>query len=130
MARQSKLTDTVIVYDGGCAFCELWVGRLKRSLPVVPPTTASQSADLDALGLSAEDVARYAWLITPDRHVAGGAILRELLIHQPRPLFRFVGHLLGLWPVTVITDGVYRLVAKNRHRLPGSQAACESDSPR
>ena len=128
MARQSPLTDTVIVYDGDCAFCELWVGRLRRGLPVVPRAIPSQSADLDGLGLSADDVAHYAWLITPERHIAGGAILRELLIHQPRPHLRFLGHLLGLWPITVITDGVYRLVAKNRHRLPGSQAACESGS--
>jgi predicted DCC family thiol-disulfide oxidoreductase YuxK len=128
MAYSSTLHDTVMVYDGDCAFCELWVGRLRRALPVVPRTVPSQSVDLDDLGLSAEDVAKYAWLITPDRHVAGGAILRELLIRQPRSHLRFLGHLLGLWPITVIADGVYRLVAKNRHRLPGSQAACESDT--
>jgi predicted DCC family thiol-disulfide oxidoreductase YuxK len=128
VARQSTLHDTVIIYDGDCAFCELWVGRLQRGLPVVPRTVPSQSADLEGLGLNAEDVTHYAWLITPDRHIAGGAILRELLIHQPRRHLRFFGNLLGLWPITVITDGVYRLVAKNRHRLPGSQAACESGS--
>lgn len=130
MTRQISLHDTVIVYDGDCAFCELWVGRLHRALPVVPRTVPSQSADVDGLGLSADDVAQYAWLITPDRHIAGGAILRELLIHQPRLGLRFLGHLLGVWPMTVIADGVYRLVAKNRHRLPGSQAACESDLAR
>ena len=130
MARQSPLGNTVIIFDGDCAFCELWVGRLRRSLPVVPQTIPSQSADLERLGLSADDVAHYAWLITPERHIAGGAILRELLIHQPRLHLRFLGHLLGLWPITVIADGVYRLVAQNRHRLPGSQAACESDLPR
>jgi len=126
MAQRSPLHDTVIVYDGDCAFCALWVGRLHRALPVVPKTVTSQSVDLDALGLSAHDVAHYAWLITPGRHIAGGAILRELLVHQPRLHLRFLGHLLGLWPIPIIADGVYRLVAKNRHRLPGSKAACET----
>jgi len=126
VARQSSLTNTVIVYDGDCAFCELWVGRLQRGLPVVPRAIPSQDADLDGLGLSADDVAKYAWLITPERHIAGGAILRELLIHQPRLSLRFLGHFLGLWPIPLIADGVYRLVARNRHRLPGSQAACET----
>jgi len=126
VAQRSTLRDTVIVYDGDCAFCELWVNRLKRSLPVVPRAVPSKNVDLDAWGLSADDVARYAWLITPDRHIAGGSILGELLIHQPRPHLRFLGHLLGLWPIAFIADGVYRLVAKNRHRLPGSQATCES----
>jgi predicted DCC family thiol-disulfide oxidoreductase YuxK len=104
------------------------VGRLRRALPVVPRTIPSQSADVDGLGLSSDDIARYAWLITPERHIAGGAILRELLIHQPRPHLRFLGYMLSLWPITVIVDGVYRLVAKNRHRLPGSKAACETGS--
>jgi predicted DCC family thiol-disulfide oxidoreductase YuxK len=128
MAHPSPLRDTVIVYDGDCAFCALWVARLHRALPVVPKTVTSQSVDLDALGLSADDVAHYAWLVTPDRHIAGGSILRELLVHQPRPHLRFLGHLLGLWPIPIIADGVYRLVAKNRHRLPGSKPTCETGS--
>jgi predicted DCC family thiol-disulfide oxidoreductase YuxK len=127
VTQPSTLKNTVIIYDGDCAFCQLWVERLHRALPVVPRTVPSHSVALDELGLSADDVANYAWLITPARHIAGGAILRELLIHQPRPHLRFLGHLLGLWPIPLIADGVYRLVAKNRHRLPGSQAACDSD---
>ena len=129
MTAPSTLKDTVIVYDGDCAFCALWVGRLERSLPVVPQTVPSHAVDLDRLGLSTEDVANYAWLITPDRHIAGGAILRNLLIHQPRPHLRLLGHFLGLWPIPLIADAVYKVVAKNRHRLPGSTASCESDTP-
>ena len=86
--------------------------------------------DADQLGLTSDDLARYAWFITPTKHVAGGAILRELLIRQPRLTMRFVGHLLGVWPIPIIAAGVYRLVAKNRGRLPGASAHCESGPPR
>lgn len=128
MTAPSTLDDTVIVYDGDCAFCALWIGRLERTLPVVPRTVPSHSVDLDQLGLSGDDVANYAWLITPDRHIAGGTILRKLLIHQPRLRLRFLGHLLGIWPIPLVADAVYRVVAKNRHRFPGSTASCESDT--
>jgi predicted DCC family thiol-disulfide oxidoreductase YuxK len=121
------LPNTVIIYDGDCAFCELWITRLQRGLRVVPPALPSTSVDLDRLGLTPDDVARFAWLITPGRHVAGGAILRELLIRQPRINLRFLGHLLGLWPIPVITEAVYRIVARNRHRLPGSSDSCHRD---
>lgn len=77
--------------------------------------------------MSAHDIASYAWLITPKRHIAGGAILRELLVHQPRLSFRLLGHLLGLWPIPLISEGVYRLVARFRHALPGATPACERD---
>lgn len=122
------LADTVIIYDGDCAFCETWVGRMKRALPVTPKTVASNTIDLDSLGLTEKDVTDYAWLITPTRHIAGGDILAELLVHQPRFGLRLAGHLLKLWPASAIANAVYRVVAKNRHRLPGSTPACETDS--
>ena len=129
MALPETAPDTVIIYDGDCAFCELWVTRLRRRLPVVPQALPARSVDLDRLGLTPDDVARFAWLITPDRHIAGGAILRELLIRQPRVTLRFLGHLLGLWPIPVIGEGVYRIIARNRHRLPGASDTCQSDGP-
>jgi predicted DCC family thiol-disulfide oxidoreductase YuxK len=122
-----SLSDTVIVYDGDCAFCELWVGRMKRVLPITPKTVTSQSIDLDSFGLTEDDVAHYAWLITPTTQIAGGSILAELLVHQPRFGQRLAGHILKLWPLDALANAVYRVVAKNRHRLPGSTAACESD---
>ncbi len=128
MTTQNALPDTVIIFDGDCAFCQLWVDRMGRYLPVAPPAVPSQAVDLDAVGLTADDVARFAWLITPTHHVAGGAILRELLKHQPRAGLRFVGHLLSLWPFPLLADGVYKIVARNRHRFPGSTPSCESDT--
>ena len=130
MASVISSTDTVIVYDGDCAFCEKWVGKARNALPVFPRAVPSQSINVADLGLSDEDVTRYAWLITPTKHVAGGGILRELLIRQPRLSLRFLGHLLGVWPIPLIAEGVYRLVAANRRLLSGSSASCETGPPR
>ena len=119
------LSQSLLVYDGDCAFCTLWVTRLSARLPDFPRVTTSQAADLDELGLSDEDVRDYAWLLTPTRHLAGAAAFAGLLKGQRRWGWRFMGHLLDTWPLSVLADLGYRLVARFRHRLPGSTASCE-----
>lgn len=130
MGSQFSVSEAVIVYNGDCAFCEKSVYKLRDVLPVFPRVVTSQSVNPDDLGLSQDDVDRYAWLITPTKHVAGGGILRELLIRQPRLPLRFLGHLLGVWPIPLIAAGVYRLVANNRGRLSGANAQCKTGSQR
>jgi len=123
MAR--ALESALLVYDGDCAFCTLWVTRLSATLSSFPQTTTSQAADLEALGLSDDDVRDYAWLITPTKQRAGAAAFSGLLRGQPQWGWRFLGHLLDTWPVSVLADLGYRFVARFRHRLPGSTASCE-----
>ena len=127
MSDSDPTNRTVLIYDGDCAFCRHWVDKTRAFLPAFPTAITSQSITLDDYGLSVDDVTRYAWLITPTRHVAGGAIARTLLIHQPRFSLRLLGYLLSVWPLPLVADTVYRLVAKNRHRLPGSTPHCEVD---
>ncbi|MDR9435039.1 hypothetical protein [Pontimonas sp.] len=61
------LSKALLVYDGDCAFCALWVGRLQRTLQTFPRVTTSAEADTEELGLSATDIRDYVWLITPTR---------------------------------------------------------------
>lgn len=131
MPRGSTGTaETVLIYDGDCAFCELWVTRLQRALPISPRAITSQGVDLDALGLTTEDVRDYAWLVTPTRHIAGADILPELLVHQ-RPFgLRVIGYFLRLWPVAVIARAVYALIAQTRHVLPGGTPECRVEENR
>jgi predicted DCC family thiol-disulfide oxidoreductase YuxK len=119
------LSKALLVYDGDCAFCALWVGRLQRTLTVFPRVTASADADTEELGLSDSDIRDYVWLVTPTRHMAGAAAFSGLLRGQRQWGWRFVGHLLDTWPVSVLADIGYRLVARFRHRLPGSTPSCE-----
>lgn len=122
---RSGLSDALLVYDGDCAFCALWVNRLQSRLPVFPDVAPSQTLQLDTLGLTPADVRDYAWLITPERQRAGAAAFSGLLRGQPSWGWRLIGHLLDTWPISVIADLGYRVVARFRHRLPGSTAACE-----
>ena len=120
------ITAGTLVYDGDCGFCTTtarWVERrLSDDCQVIP----SQQADLAALGLSADDVARSAWWIGPDgtrwdEHQSIAGALGTM--SGPWPT---VGRLLTLGPINPLARWVYRLVADNRYRIrrPGTRPTC------
>lgn len=74
--------------------------------------------DLDELGLSSRDIERSVWLITPTRHFAGAAAIAAIFRAQPQFFWRFVGHLMDTWPVSVIAELGYKLVSASRRYLP------------
>lgn len=74
-------------------------------------------------GLTAEDGRTQVWYID-DNHVTGGAeaandAMRNVWWARP---FTYLYHLPG---IRQIQNWVYRWVANNRHRMPGSAAQCE-----
>jgi predicted DCC family thiol-disulfide oxidoreductase YuxK len=125
MSHPRGIDSHIIVYDGDCAFCTHWVKRLQNWLPVFPTATASQQLALDSLGLSLQDVTDYAWYITPTHHYAGHLAASALLRIQPRWWLRFLGHLIATPPFSVLASVSYRLVAKNRGKLPGGTPRCD-----
>jgi predicted DCC family thiol-disulfide oxidoreductase YuxK len=117
----------VFLYDGDCAFCTSCARFIERNIPTSAAVTPWQLADLDALGVSPADAeASVQWI---DRRsgrpvrAAGPAAIADLLI-DAGSYWGALGRLLGLRPVRWIADPAYRLVAGNRHRLPGGTAAC------
>jgi predicted DCC family thiol-disulfide oxidoreductase YuxK len=129
MAQNPAVTKHLLVYDGDCALCTLWVERLRTWLPVFPEARPSQSIDLDAYGLSAEDVANYAWYLTPTHQYAGHLAASALFRAQPHYGVRFLGWLLATWPISWVAAGVYAFVARFRRHLPGGSATCDPASP-
>jgi predicted DCC family thiol-disulfide oxidoreductase YuxK len=127
--HQTTPAGRLLVFDGDCALCSTWVNRLERVLPRFPRSIPSQWADLDELGLTADDVARYAWYITPAHHYAGHLAVSALLRSQPRAILRLAGHLLATPPFSWIAALGYRAVVLNRHRLPGGTPACRLPRP-
>ena len=114
-----------LIYDGNCPFCRHWAHDLDRFFSAPPTAVSSASIDLDALGLSHDDVQRYVWLITDDEHVAGAAAIASICRHQPQWHWRFIGHLLDTWPVSVFAELAYTLVSKARMFLPHPKCECE-----
>ncbi|MDP4634423.1 MAG: DUF393 domain-containing protein [Pontimonas sp.] len=129
MPRHSAIDSHVLIYDGDCAFCTLWVNRLRDWLPVFPDARTSQSITLDSFALTKDDVEKYAWYITPSHQYAGHLATSALLRAQPRFALRLLGRLLATWPISWIAAGVYAFIARFRHKLPGGTPACDPATP-
>ncbi|HEU0205587.1 MAG TPA: DCC1-like thiol-disulfide oxidoreductase family protein [Pseudolysinimonas sp.] len=122
--RSAPTRAGLLVFDGDCAFCTTWVHRLQAVLPRFPQTTPYQWADLDALGLTLDDVQHYAWYLTPTHQYGGHLAFSALLRSQPRLGLRFAGQLMAIPPFSQAAALGYRFVARYRHLLPGGTPAC------
>jgi len=117
----------VFLYDGDCAFCTSCARFIDRRIPTSAAVTPWQFADLDALGVTqGEAESSVQWIdLRPGRprRAAGPAAIAQLLV-DAGSYWGSLGWLLDRRPVRWIAGPVYRLIARNRHRLPGGTAAC------
>ena len=113
-----------LVFDGDCAFCTSAVGVARRVLPADVTVVAWQFADLPALGVTAGRAQQEVLWVDADGTVSGGAAAVACLLRAAGPPWSVLGVLLSLAPLRWAAPPVYRLVAANRHRLPGGTPAC------
>jgi predicted DCC family thiol-disulfide oxidoreductase YuxK len=62
--------------------------------------------------------------VEPDGRIWAGSHAVGKLLVASGGLWRVLGWLALVPPTRWIASGVYRLIADNRHRLPGGTAAC------
>lgn len=113
-----------LIYDGDCGFCTAtakWVSSRSENVQILP----WQSQDLESLGLSVSDVSTAAYWIDESGksfrgHLAFGKSLRQI----GGPMYATLGWLMFVWPFSLIGRLAYRLIARYRHKLPGSTDAC------
>jgi predicted DCC family thiol-disulfide oxidoreductase YuxK len=123
-------TRPVLVFDGDCGFCTSCVSFVERRLRPDCETVPRQFADLAALGVTPERAAHEVLWVTPTGRVYGGArAVAKILLRTGRG-WAPLGALLMLPPVRWVAHVLYRLVADNRHRMPGGTAACAAPAPR
>ena len=119
----------VLIYDGDCQFCQLSLDFGIKNLRVFPQYVACQKIDPKTFGLTAQQVRSQIWLAqrSPANaaalggHLAAGAILKL----QPSRILRLLGWLASTPPTSWAADLLYKLIAANRHRLPGGSRACK-----
>lgn len=115
-----------LIFDGDCGFCTSSAARLaawsRGGLEIV----AWQRTDIGALGLTAEQCSSAVQFIGRDRRTSGGAAVADALGYCRQP-WRSAGAVIGWRGLSWLTEGAYRIVAANRHRLPGSTASCRPD---
>ncbi|AGS66882.1 thiol-disulfide oxidoreductase DCC family protein [Streptomyces collinus] len=114
----------VLVFGGDCGFCSTSVRFAERRLQPRCDTVPWQFADLEALGVTSTRAEREVLWVTPRGVVYGGAQAVAKALLSAGGGWALVGALLMLPPMRWAAHGVYRLVANNRHRMPGGTAAC------
>jgi predicted DCC family thiol-disulfide oxidoreductase YuxK len=115
----------VLIYDGDCGFCQVAVGFARRRIHPALRAQAFQQADLGALGVTRQQAAREVLWADAGGRVSGGAQAVAGLLIDAGGLWALAGALLRIAPLSWLAEAAYRLVAANRHRLPGGTLQCD-----
>ncbi|WP_017604745.1 thiol-disulfide oxidoreductase DCC family protein [Nocardiopsis alkaliphila] len=127
MSNEPNVNETptpgLFLYDRDCGFCRRSVSFARERVRSQVVFAAWQAVDLKVFGLTPEQTREQAWLARSDGDLlAGGDAVAEVLRHGRFP-FRVLGRLLGLPGLRSLNRVAYRVVAANRHRIPGGVAA-------
>jgi predicted DCC family thiol-disulfide oxidoreductase YuxK len=113
----------VLLFDADCGFCTR-VARLAPTLRLAADVKPLQSVDLEALGVSPDRASKEIPFVAEDGTVSyGHEAFANVMRTGPWP-GRAAGRLALVWPASQVGRAVYRVVARNRHRLPGATDAC------
>lgn len=120
----------VLVFDGECGFCTWAATTIARSWTGPAGAVAWQRLGedcLSGLGLTLDEAREAAWWVdrTGRRFRGHRAVAKALLASHG--LKRWLGAVILVPPISWLAAGVYRLVVRYRHRLPGATPACRLD---
>ena len=122
-----------LVFDGDCGFCTIsatWVSeRLHRRGGPNAELRPWQFTDLAALGTSAERAQQEVLWVTPEGEVRGGAAAFAGWLRFRGGAYGVAGRAMDLPGVRALAAAVYRLIARNRSRMPGGTPACALPPP-
>lgn len=112
-------TPPFFLYDGECGFCQRWMRWLARRVRDRIEFVPSQSIeDLAGLGLTDEDVRTASYWVDEDGVAHRGNSSIAHVLQHGRGLWHLVGIVLELPVVRSAAAAAYRVIARNRHRLP------------
>jgi predicted DCC family thiol-disulfide oxidoreductase YuxK len=114
----------VLVFDGDCAFCTSCARLVEKRIRPDAEIVAWQFADLASLGVSEEQATDAVQWVEADGAVRSGHEAIAAMLIASAPIWGIAGRALLLPGISWAAARIYRLVAANRHRLPGGTPAC------
>lgn len=126
MTGRAERRRPVLVFDGDCAFCTSCARLLERIGPQAE-IVAWQLTDLDALGITEAQAAEAVRWVDADGMVRTGHEAIAAALGTAGMPWRIAGRTLLLPVVSPLAAAGYRLIARNRHRLPGGTPACSAN---
>lgn len=126
-------TTPWLIFDGDCAFCTssaTWLAeRLRRPGQDPVRLVPWQFTDLAEVGATAERAVREVLWVTPAGRISGGAEAFADWLRYSGGVYAVVGAVIDAPVVRRLAGVVYRLIAVNRHRMPGGTPACALPPP-
>jgi predicted DCC family thiol-disulfide oxidoreductase YuxK len=117
----------VLIFDGDCGFCTWTAEWARRRLPLDVDVTPWQFVeDLSRYGLTQDDVARYAYWVDEHGRSHRGHLAVAEAWRAMGGVWRVLGAVIHVPPVSWLAAVVYSFISRIRHRLPGSTPACRS----
>jgi predicted DCC family thiol-disulfide oxidoreductase YuxK len=115
----------LLIFDGDCSFCTTsatWIGHRLADRARVEPW---QRLDLRALGLTEHDVTTASyWVNGHGKTYRGHRSIAKALV-ATGGVWKPIGVVLEVPPISWLAALGYFVIARNRHRLPGGTPACK-----
>ena len=115
----------MLIFDGDCSFCTSSAHWIRHRLPDTAQVEPWQRLDLDAYGLTQRDVTTAAyWVDERGTQYRGHRSIGKALV-AAGGIWKPVGALILLPPISWLAALGYAIVARNRSRLPGGTPECK-----
>ena len=116
----------MLIFDGGCGFCTSSANRVREwlRLPRVEPW---QHADLLRLGLTSHECNEALQWVGLNGEIHSGHAAVAAAMRFRGGLWGVLGRVIPLPGISFLGSAAYRVIARNRHRLPGGTPACAID---
>lgn len=119
-------TFEVFIFDNDCGFCTAYANFLLRIQKKQFKVVAYQDANLGQFGLTKEMCKTEAqWVLSPTEVWSGSEAISKSLIASGNLSWILVGHLISLPIIRKISKSTYKLIARNRHRIPMGTSRCK-----
>jgi predicted DCC family thiol-disulfide oxidoreductase YuxK len=113
------MATSYLVFDGECGFCRKWVRHMTSWFSKHPTPVAYQSADLFALGLTADQCKEAVQYVSERGEISSGSdAAARVLIHAGFP-YLIAGWVMLVPGIRNIAQYAYKWVANNRYRFSG-----------
>jgi predicted DCC family thiol-disulfide oxidoreductase YuxK len=119
----SRRERPVLLYDGDCGFCTTCVRLLERIGPDAE-IVAWQLTNLAELGVTEEQAVEAVQWVQVDGTISSGHEAIAAVLSTAGGIWKIIGRTVLLPGISWMAAKLYRLVADNRYRLPGSTPAC------
>jgi predicted DCC family thiol-disulfide oxidoreductase YuxK len=121
-------TPALLVTDGDCGFCQSSAAWLLRNFPGNWQNAPSQSLQIADYDLTQSDIETQVWFVQTNEagvvKFGGAQAVAKLLLTQPKFWIKPLAALAFVPVFKQIANLLYKLISRNRGRLPGATDAC------